>query len=51
MAQSGRTGRLHPAVGAARRRLARHLAEHAGLETTPTGRAARSAEALSLIHI
>ena len=45
MAQSGRTGRLHPAVGAARRRLARHLAEHAGLETTPTGRAARSAEA------
>lgn len=47
MAQSGRTGRLHPAVGAARRRLARHLAEHAGLETTPTGRAARSAEAVN----
>ncbi|WP_144937180.1 tRNA lysidine(34) synthetase TilS [Rothia kristinae] len=43
MAQSGRAGRLHPAVGAARRRLARHLAEHAGLEITPTGRAARPA--------
>ncbi|WP_269928861.1 tRNA lysidine(34) synthetase TilS [Kocuria massiliensis] len=42
MAQSGRTGRLHPAVGSARRHVVECLSSHLpGFSAAPTGKASR----------